>query len=99
MHFTFCVKGDAIVFAFDPKPGVFATDNLPRPADNTNNVLLPGLEQRVPKHKRNKRVCVTIGASWNGTIGPWELCSPKITFESSKRIFGTLYRMMAVIRR
>ena len=42
MHFTLCVKGDVIVFALDPKPGVFAADNLPRPADNTNNVLLLG---------------------------------------------------------
>ncbi len=48
MHFTLCVKGDVIVFTLDPKPGVFAADNLPRPADNTNNVLLLGFRQCVP---------------------------------------------------
>src|SRR5688572_24294541 len=48
IHRIFCVQGDVIVFALDPKPSVFATDNPPRPADKTNNFLLFGLRQNVP---------------------------------------------------
>jgi hypothetical protein len=48
VDFASGVQGYVSVFALGPKPGVFATDDSPRPADNANNLLLFGLRQGIP---------------------------------------------------